>query len=335
MKCRWFVIASWTSNLQLGLSNHQICHYRLVSAQVSGPTLSSHLFVGSVIALNGGFFQNSVQILVQTINQEGKEFLGIMLRIAWKNGVDATHSWFEGVRSKNTVRVTPHSFDKFSVILSQLSLSSQRIHFVHLFCVEALEEVVSQRLSVGQTLKATVHEAGISEISQSNKSPWAAAGQFHLHWLVQFFKFSILTISKMEAFVFVFAILWAVCHFLALTGKFKISIIIASLTFPLCFCLQKPTFRSVPNLNHEEIFFFHVQITYFYFVCQPPSHTSDAVLIVGPISSCSQVFEQRVESLFLVNFPKSPLCVMGKLILGKYFVNKILGDCILWLLNYF
>ena len=256
-----------------------------------------------------------------------------MLRISWKSGVDSANSWFNLVRRKHIVRITPHCFDNFGIILCDSALWSKSILSINLFFIKTLEEVECQNFSVGQTLKTTVQIAGVAKIFQSNVSPWAITCHFHLNWLVQFLKFNILAISNMEAFVFVFALLVAVCNFLTVAGKFKFGNIIASLAFLLCLCVHKPALCFLFYFNYKEISLFHLQILYFYFVCQPISEASDTVLIVSPISSSPQVLEQRIKSFLPVNFPKSPLCLVRKFILREDFINKILGDCILLFLN--
>ena len=77
--------AGWASNLGFVLPNHKVGDNRLIPLRIGQPALSSHHTIRSPLAINRlavRFILYPIQILMQPINQEGEELLGVMLGVS-------------------------------------------------------------------------------------------------------------------------------------------------------------------------------------------------------------------------------------------------------------
>lgn len=73
-----FALAGRTRYFGLVLACHKISNDRLITLDVSQPALSSNLRVTAAGTLNGlhiGLLFNTIQVFMQSVNEEGKEFL--------------------------------------------------------------------------------------------------------------------------------------------------------------------------------------------------------------------------------------------------------------------
>lgn len=116
--CR-FVVAVRTSHDRTILSRHCLCDNRLVSFQVGNPALLGQLCLTFVLFLYWfyiGLFLNSIQILMQTINQKREELLRVMLSISWKNWVYITNGILNTVWREYVILITPHCLNKLGII---------------------------------------------------------------------------------------------------------------------------------------------------------------------------------------------------------------------------
>ena len=184
--------------------------------------------------------------------------------------------------------------DHLGVLGRQLALGAQRIGLVDVLQVLATQEVLSQLGDVRQALQAGVHEAGVSEVSQTNHPSGAVASHLHVDRFVELLELCELTVPQMEPLILLLALARAVCDFLALARELQLSNIVAPLTLLLGFCLQKPPLGFIADLHHKEISLLHIQVLDLDLTCQPLSEALDPILIVGPVGCCLQVLEQGV-----------------------------------------
>ena len=161
-----------TNNCGFELTNHYISDEGLDSFWVVVLSLFAHLFIRFYVIsyFKGLFFLYQIQILLKTIYQIADKLLRILLTIAWKLSCKLSYFFLEASGSQRLASSCPHLPDKFSICTGQITFSSKRIRIIDVTFELISHKVVSQFPSVTQTLKTTIHIAGISKIFQSNYS---------------------------------------------------------------------------------------------------------------------------------------------------------------------
>lgn len=115
------LLASGASNLRFILSSHKVGDDGLIAFDMSKPALTSYFLVGPSTALNGGHIWllfHSIQVLVDTVDQEGEELLRVMLGVSRKHGIDGADCALYEVWRVDALPIAPHGLDEHGVVSS-------------------------------------------------------------------------------------------------------------------------------------------------------------------------------------------------------------------------
>ena len=148
----WLLQAGWTSNLRFILPNHKIANNRLIPLRIGQPTLRSHHTIRPPLTIDRlavRFILDPIQILMEPIDQEREELLGVVLGVSWEDGVDAADWAFDEVGGEDGLAIAPHAFDEHRVVAGELPFGSEHVAQVYLGLEEALQEVVGEGQGVG------------------------------------------------------------------------------------------------------------------------------------------------------------------------------------------
>ena len=77
--------AGWASNLRFILPNHKIANNRLIPLRIGQPALRSHHAIRPPLTIDRlavRFILDPIQILMESIDQEGEELLGVVLCVS-------------------------------------------------------------------------------------------------------------------------------------------------------------------------------------------------------------------------------------------------------------
>lgn len=91
----------------------------------------------------------------------------ILLAESLELGHSLSHDLFEFMRRSPSTGFHPHFLDQACVRLGQATLHAQGVLNVDIFLVAVEQEVLCELISICETLKSRIHEAGISEILQA------------------------------------------------------------------------------------------------------------------------------------------------------------------------
>mmetsp|Transcript_10307 Transcript_10307/g.28128 ORF Transcript_10307/g.28128 Transcript_10307/m.28128 type:complete len:227 (-) Transcript_10307:603-1283(-) len=144
----------------------------VVALAVVVPCLCSKLLIRSVVAvllLNIGLVLNAVQVLMQAIQQERKELLAVMLRIATELRSKAANAVFEVPRCHMGNSTLPEQLHELPKALRQLPMHAQRVGAVQVVRVPAREEATHEGHRVRKALQAAIHEASVAKVGQARQ----------------------------------------------------------------------------------------------------------------------------------------------------------------------
>lgn len=155
IKCDWLLLAIRTCNFRFVLTSHQIHNNRLISLDVGHPTFKGDHLVRSSIAFywrNVRLCLDTIEILMKTVNQKGKELLRVVLSISREHWIDRADCIFYVVRGVSRARVAPHWLYELGIASGQFAICADWVHFIYFVHEVASKEVLSQWHSVGHAL---------------------------------------------------------------------------------------------------------------------------------------------------------------------------------------
>lgn len=150
--------------------------------------------------------------------------------------------------------------NKFRVGLGELSPAAQDIFLVDFGLIEAIEEVVGEELGMGHALEATVHEASVSQIGQTNFSQHAAFSHNHLDFLIQLLFFCKRAIPEVVPLVFLLAQLGAVGGLLAPAHERQLLVLKTTLALRFVGTFEEPVVIAVHTLSDQVVSVLQFQI---------------------------------------------------------------------------
>lgn len=102
----------------LVLTSHEISDDWLIIFDVFQPVLSSCLSIDTYRTVNSlfiGLLFNTVQVFMQSVNEEGKKFLWVLLGLPSKNWVYLAYYIFDFFGRVNRIPFAPHCFDEHGI----------------------------------------------------------------------------------------------------------------------------------------------------------------------------------------------------------------------------
>lgn len=148
-------LALRTVDYWLKLTEHQIDDYWRVSHEVSFPGFFSHNKIRPsvvVFSLSVGFFFDSVEIFMNTVEQIWNKLSWVVLVVAHEHGLVLADGSFELGGWDRTIRAHPETFQEFGVGCRKLTLGSKLVLLVDFLEIFIGEEVFGEFGDVTKTL---------------------------------------------------------------------------------------------------------------------------------------------------------------------------------------